>query len=142
MSELQAKDLRIRNLIKLQGVVIRISCIKLDIKGYYIGIWNESIGGLPNGFLKLSIFEPIPLNAEWIERAGFEKVDDSHYKKHILRFGKIHSYRRDNNIFEFELGQRSGYTLGLIPNLNHVHQLQNLFHAITGEELEFKTQQP
>tara|TARA_R110000772_G_scaffold99393_1_gene199295 strand:+ start:42 stop:404 length:363 start_codon:yes stop_codon:yes gene_type:complete len=69
-------------------------------------------------------FRPIPLTEEWLVKFGFEKLegwDDMYYFK--IGYFQIYEY----NV--------SGYEYDDF-NIKHVHQLQNLYFALTGEELK------
>jgi len=85
------------------------------------------------------ILEPIPLTEEWLLKFGFEKVkDDPSYcddgeftinhkrftvfKKELITHNSIHGWFI--NGIQFDL------------NLKYVHQLQNLYFTLTGEELK------
>lgn len=86
-------------------------------------------------------YDPIPLTDEWINKFGF---DDAEYKK-----GYTGVEFRTNMILDFVLTKPEfmgkwqdyyAYDLGqhrFVP-LNYVHQLQNLFFAITSTELTVK----
>jgi hypothetical protein len=76
-------------------------------------------------------YEPIPLTEEWLLRLGFEKPAHSWN-------GKI-----------FHLSQWDAYPLNwcvamdkngavIVHKLKYVHQLQNLYFALTNEELTMK----
>jgi hypothetical protein len=63
----------------------------------------------------------IPLTEEWLVNFGFEQSTESIFKKNgILIISDV--------IFEVFLGS-------VIVKLQYVHQLQNLYFALTGEEL-------
>ena len=68
--------------------------------------------------------EPIPLAEEWLVKFGF--INDGRY----LRIDKVKITFR-NGCWRFEFG-------GVKVMLRHVHQLQNLYFALTGEELIIK----
>lgn len=79
--------------------------------------------------------EPIPLTEEWLVKFGFEKVNDN--------FMTIESYHYENKNcwiyliadgFELELNTLSERN-NLCRTYKYVHQLQNLYFALTGEEL-------
>ena len=79
-----------------------------------------------------NIFKPIPLTEEWLIKFGFKK-EGLYYKIQIYGDG-IPSY----------IGINVGYGYAeLLRNYNHyinskceyVHQLQNLYFALTNEEL-------
>ena len=69
------------------------------------------------------LIEPILITPEWLERFGFEK-------KPIHWEGAI-DLMADGDEWNFE----SGY---IDINIKYVHQLQNLYYALTGKELEKK----
>jgi len=83
-------------------------------------------------YLRLSKYnqmdcKPIPLTEEWLERFGFEEDDSVGWLK---RFDKSDSFFIDLSFMYW--GENS-------VKLTHVHQLQNLYFALTGEELELKS---
>lgn len=78
-----------------------------------------------------NIVKPIPLTEEWLERFGFDKVADNCWlsektsfyidnREGHIRKGFVYYLREDSNDF--------------IP-IDYVHSLQNLYFALTGEEL-------
>jgi hypothetical protein len=75
--------------------------------------------------------EPILLTPEWLERAGFE-----------LKGSRYYHHKYSGLPLEFELGawflkiDDHPYAEPL-----YVHQLQNLYFALTGEELSFNLNQ-
>lgn len=88
----------------------------------------------------IHLFEPIPLTPEILEKCGFEVrtyktngVEKTHYSDsrnicidHVLK--KV-----------FVLGLHQGYEDEVwIKKIEHLHQLQNLFFALTGEELNYQ----
>ncbi len=71
-----------------------------------------------------SHFEPIPLTEEWLVRAGFEfdKIDGYWYIDEYWRY-----------FFEGDVCFLGNFSHAV----DYVHQLQNLYFALTGEELNF-----
>ena len=76
---------------------------------------------------------PIPLTPEWLERCGLE-YKEPHYIKRPLSISK--NFYRDGS------GSYNGFVLRhkfedcmQVLVINYVHQLQNLYFALTGEEL-------
>lgn len=71
--------------------------------------------------------KPIPLTEEWLLNFGFEKKSGSEFKndRFIYRFKQ-----RDLIIEGFEYDYN-----GILCYPEYVHQLQNLYFALTGEEL-------
>jgi len=66
---------------------------------------------------------------EWLERFGFEEDDSVGWLK---RFDKSDSFFIDLSFMYW--GENS-------VKLTHVHQLQNLYFALTGEELTIKKEE-
>jgi hypothetical protein len=62
---------------------------------------------------------PIPLTEEWLLKFGFKPLQKDWQKKGLI----IHTRKRGFIV------RKS------IPQIHHVHQLQNLYFALTGEEL-------
>ena len=75
-------------------------------------------------------FEPIPLSEDWILKSGFKKREDGDYDlfKHsevsIIIDKDLDCWKCDGICFS-------------VTNFQYVHQLQNLYFALTGEELVF-----
>jgi hypothetical protein len=89
---------------------------------------------------------PIPLTEEWLLKFGFEKIEFNS-EKH--GYGTEYHLEKKDVFFvycdDFSLGiygsvrDYEGNSLAIIPpheNINHVHQFQNLYFALTGKELE------
>jgi hypothetical protein len=84
-------------------------------------------------------FDPIPLTEEWLLKFGFKKerhfdliVYAIHPTDGILRSLLAIAYHEDGEHF-------CNINDKWIPNkIKHVHQLQNLYFALTGEELIIK----
>jgi hypothetical protein len=76
---------------------------------------------------------PIPLTEEWLVKFGFESDHNDlvlFYKQHVL----MEASWASRNI---RTDEKYGWAIYL-PNITiqYVHQLQNLYFALTGEELE------
>ena len=75
-------------------------------------------------------FEPIPLTEEWlIEKMKFHKQNNQIYSIGLKLFI---SWWNTNSI-EIDINGEV-----LIINCKYVHELQNIYFALTGEELELK----
>lgn len=75
------------------------------------------------------VLNPIPLTPEWLERMGFEKFGNRYgLGDESIDFG----IDQENSFFYWNQSE--------IPDvqLKYVHQLQNLYFALTGEELTIK----
>lgn len=114
---MEAKELRIGNFVNLEGEIINI-----DLDYFY---WEIEGNGL------LHLTEPIPLTEEWLLKFGAEKVtyDDGSGYYLALR-------HKDFSVF-YEEGW--GVYLDIyevIIKLEYVHKLQNIWYALTNEELK------
>ena len=96
---------------------------------------------------KILIASPIPLSPEILEKAGFKKYDwqDAYFTGTIFGHLYIHFYKeriitRFANVLKDEVGHKM-ISLGFVgkqtssDNIIYLHQLQNLYFALTGEEL-------
>lgn len=78
-------------------------------------------------------FVPIPLTEEWLLKLGFKKEHERYFNTFIvLRF-------INNKVDVFNLGvSHDEEYLEFLNSINYVHQLQNLYFALTGKELQIK----
>jgi hypothetical protein len=81
-------------------------------------------------------FDPIPLTEEWLLKFGFEDC------RHNLMALRVNTFE-----FFFDKIDKCGVNLYekwegifLCGGIKHVHQLQNLYFALTGEELTIDKQ--
>jgi hypothetical protein len=80
-------------------------------------------------FIDIAELAPIPLTEEWLLKFGF--VQGRNYPGWVLlKDLEKGDYIDDNVLFEFF---EPGY-----DHIKYVHQLQNLYFALTGEELTIK----
>jgi hypothetical protein len=75
------------------------------------------------------LFCGIPLTKEWIKRLGFERNKDGDY----VWYKYIISFSCDKPIWFGQHGCCQQETIR--EGIQYVHQLQNLYFALTGEEL-------
>lgn len=87
------------------------------------------------------LLEPIPLTEDWLKKMGFEQdtalgLSTNTYSKQVKSdmpnwiFGLSHVLPINN--WQLYLGKSQQYQ---VTTIEFVHQLQNLFYALTGEEL-------
>lgn len=92
-----------------------------------ISTMQDMIIALEDGFTDL--YQPIPLTPEWLDRFGFNEITSpSHYARRF-RKNRVDIYWMPNGSFFFRYNQKE-------IKIEYVHQLQNLYFALTGEELE------
>lgn len=122
---MKANEFRIGNLVLMDGKEvggiseIRSNHSKILYKGEVNGDISPRLSLIE--FIRL---EPIPLTEEWLVRFGFRKINTTWFK--LGNFAV-------NISLDVEWG---GNWMGV--RLKYVHQLQNLYFALTGEELTIK----
>lgn len=148
-----ATELRIGNLVKItwsiqpnddKTEILPLHQFSNDLKLIEVRLHKNGIRAYAYDSVKL---EPIPLTEEWLLKFGFEKIG--------MEYRKIegnHPDGRNNTLiqildyeyigtgdysksFVFLWGQFVNDTPAKDIYIKHVHQLQNLYFALTGTEL-------
>lgn len=128
---MKATELRIGNLVYAYGVPSAIEVIQLHKDKIVI----DATG--------------IPLTEEWLKKFGCRKLGK--FKRNVIDFETIYLiadsggvmscvclYEKPNEAeWYFKYGFSDLYPKG---KLQYIHQLQNLYFALTGEELEINEQ--
>ena len=121
-----SSELRIGNYIK--GIGIKPTWHIEGIKGDLIYSLDE--------WRLLNSFEPIPLTEEWLLKFGFDFSVDTWYLKGVAIWETECCDAKGNEEIGFFYELRD---VGMMDmNIKYVHQLQNLYFALTGEELKIK----
>lgn len=132
---MNANELRIGNLIGLHKEAIYSV---VSISDEFLDLYGVSENVKYHDFKNVLIDEdmrPIPLTEEWLLKFGFEITkSELHNLKQIYN-----GYISFNTYINFN-GEESYlwlryYQNGTTPKLKYVHQLQNLYFALTGKEL-------
>lgn len=133
---IKANELRCGNMVLYKpygnrdGERVTIAGI-LGMKAYFNKYTNES--GMLHALM------PIPLTEEWLAKFGFKRHDEEDCNGYL-------AYRPSTAHFSVRLfinytGHVCAHYSGTAISTNHpqyVHQLQNLYFALTGEELTIK----
>lgn len=114
---INAQELTIGNLLSLNGNTLEVSSIGPD----FISVED-------GGLYAVEEFEPVLITEEMLLKLGAYKVGIEYNLKAsalkiTIRINAGHVYCEFGNVY---LGGR----------IKYVHQLQNLFHALCGKELE------
>lgn len=119
---MDAKSLRLKNYAQDQnGNILQVVGIKEDNINYFVV--DRSKYPLQDGWQA----EPIPLTEQWLFDFGFEKKRYT-YKKGVLEL--------ESDSEQHPKGRTYFNSWELIEEFPiYVHQLQNLYFALTGEEL-------
>lgn len=88
-------------------------------------------------------FDPIPLTPEILEKCGFVKIDDAVYgNKYFIEIGgskyAIYISSNGNCMVGIVYIDLPDNVYNFTWHISSLHQLQNLFFALTGEELNYK----
>lgn len=122
---MKAEELRIGNWIE----------DKEHFKGYFQveGVAKYTVQS-PLWTLELDDIAPIPLTEDWLCRCGFSKQSMYFYYDTSYR---IEQLLNGEYCFRVRVNGSESHPIAIISKL---HQLQNLYHALTGEELTIKNQ--
>lgn len=95
---------------------------------------------------------PIPLTEEWLLRFGFESDNYELHETYLIDISRPERYDHDSylkilvmdddcyvDISEKEIHPDTIENNVNLKKIKHIHQLQNLYYALTGEELKLKS---
>ena len=129
---MDSKELRIDNFIRLKEngnifdvQVVGTRCESIDV--YNNGIYTSYLKNIDY------YLEPIPLTEEWLVKFGFKIV-----VKNAEKNGVLICYNIKEKTYDFVLRDSFYNKKFTVSKLKHVHQLQNLYFALTNEELTIK----
>jgi len=126
---MKENELRVGNLVLIDSDIwgavseIRSNHAKVLYKGEVNGEVSERISLIE--FIRLS---PIPLTEEWLLKFEFIKTYENPFIEYEWSLGEF----QISNEFESYLGKYGDV-------IKSVHQLQNLYFALTGEELKINS---
>lgn len=123
---MQANELRIGNYYHNHGEIEKIT------PNTILEVWRS----------KRSWCKPILLTEEWLLKFGFEKIENANqYGYYLPVNNRTLCWGYDDFIsIEFKPGQMDEFNSTLIDMpCKYIHQLQNLYFALTGEELIINT---
>ncbi len=122
---MKANELRIGNKVSFEGSIVTVNTISDD----EVTFSDYASFDYP----QIEDISGIELTEEWLVRFGGYYLDDDNEFIRILILNsiKIHSKKSDN----FSIAEMF---IGVDIKFRYVHQLQNLYFALTGEELKTK----
>lgn len=131
---IQENELRIGNWVELHGEFLQVFSIENKSTATHskveLQLDSESLDKHIKG-VNIRDIKPIHLSEEILLKFGFEKdIDDL-----VLQIGNVILFIKYN---DDELVYCMNMALDIIVSFKHLHQLQNLFFALTGKELEVK----
>ena len=129
---MKAQELRIGNYVNgiySEGGFIG-EVLTVDLEGCLIdtnGIYDLT---------SLKNIKTIPLTEKWLVKFGFEKVREDAFD---IQYKYFLENKNTFRVIGKSVSIRSGLSgITISTNIEHVHQLQNLYFALTGEELKTK----
>jgi hypothetical protein len=135
---MQANELRLGNLIysPIEKEIVKLVAIEQGNIPITLGKMGTS------SFSGFDCLEPIPLTEEWLLKLGFQIRDKKYslnYGGESMRFAILENDIRNPFILYFH--GRFGYNLNEGRKngdycIEYVHELQNLYFALTKKELE------
>lgn len=134
---IKANELRPLNYIFYQDEIIQIDAIKKSIASvqekhdYEIEMWVPLIN-----------CKPIPIMPDILEKAGFVDYPEGYDDKEMVQYQTMYLGKNktsqiayiDNKFYVS--GQYDPDFYGVQAEVKYLHQLQNLYYALTGEELK------
>lgn len=121
---MKEQDFRVGDFYMVNGKVEEMGSImfEFDEGATYIDDFN------------IRVCKPIPLTEEWLEKFGFNsKYKSIHTHWNLGGFGLDQASDEDDDGNSIPVKQEFYY--GYKLEVKYVHQLQNLYYAMTGEEL-------
>ena len=120
---MNSKELRIGNLVQCKVTQHEAIIEMIDSQC--------SVCSLQDGLCDLHLLEPIPLTKEWLLKLGFEYCQLKTSKRFWLPNFNIRIFNRNSKT-------KVSYRNITFEHILYVHQLQNLYFALKGEELPIK----
>jgi len=111
---IQANELRIDNLVMWDGKICKTDPLLISVL-YEDGLHPDTT--------------PIPLTEEWLVKFGFENGTTQDLK--VITNATITKNGMREGFWNLYLGHNA-----IDVNFKYIHQLQNLYFALTGTELE------
>jgi hypothetical protein len=126
---MKASELRIGNLVYYGRHIVPIKSIHIEsVFKDSVNVYIEINENLQNYIVDIDEIKPIPLTEEWLLKFGFKKdlgndlyLDSTSTSFFIWENNRVELLDNKNNI--------------CISHCDYVHQLQNLYFALTREEL-------
>lgn len=124
---MEASELRLNNLLMYEDSIVPIIGMENNDESVIVKI--NSLTSVDYKKLK-----PIALTAEWFSRLGFK---EAYRSKSRVRFDLPNYCRYDFDLDSNKILQ--GFLFfGNYIKCNYLHQLQNIYFTLTGEELKIK----
>tara|TARA_R110000850_G_scaffold146543_1_gene268683 strand:- start:54 stop:449 length:396 start_codon:yes stop_codon:yes gene_type:complete len=129
---MKSKELRIGNYVIYNSEVVKVNSVGrvyLSHKKKYV-----------SHKILVKNYSPIPLTEEWLLKFGFDKDSNNDYciKGFHLEDRNIDTFLSVEKILKLKDNFGCWYFEAYLRELKNVHQLQNLYFALTNEELTIR----
>lgn len=126
MDKIKANELRIGNKVLFASEGTEFTVVDITKGG--LGVEDE----IESTWIEIDQFEGIPLTEEWLVKFGFERKN---YSDDTVNDYWIHKDMfPDHYVYYLPYKNLSIYVGSL--TIEYVHQLQNLYFSLTGNELQ------
>ncbi len=122
---MNAKELRIGNWLEWDNEYYQI-----EIGSFYTQLKSE------DGRRLFNEIKPIPLTPEILKKAGFRKINYYDGNSFGLKISDSHEFVCNERVFY--LACDDSFYNEVLDHIKYLHQLQNLYFALTGEELNIE----
>lgn len=92
---------------------------------------TENVQGAHYGLV-----DAIPITEEWLLKFGFSRHHDDYYNDIVFIKNVVNNYEFEWGVYPITLN--GGIQINNRKLLKYVHQLQNLYFALTGKELKYE----
>lgn len=144
---INANELRIGNLFNnvFNSPIVILSVV--EITEYMI--MGKEVNGIFNGSFSPNMINPIQITDEWLLKFGFETMDaETDFMEYaidkdgtiifsIMNDGGL-DHKNENPFYITSEGQINGFAHKHKIEIKFIHQLQNIYFALTGEELKIE----
>jgi len=122
---MKANELRIGNYVNADGNYKKVYNL-------YSNGWDFLHDDIDCRFVEYQNTKPIPLTEEWLLKFGFEKTNESkEVEWYVFNGFEVSTYNEGETVYFV-------YQHLVLRHIVSVHQLQNLFFALTNKELTLK----
>lgn len=127
---MEANELRYRNYVRYKGKVFQVNDI-FGASGLITVLPNDEKDRPGRLAVNDKDYKPIPISSEWLERFSAVPAFPNDPQSRVLQLGELSVLlQTQGNLFlQVEFNESEGMTI------QYVHQLQNLYFALTGQEL-------
>ena len=132
---MKANELRIGNLVNRLGKLTKITSLTIGTEVF------DYVSTTSSGVITGNQIEPIPLTDEWLVKFGFEckdNVNGGYLKPINFPHQKEFLYCSKRGVVAL-WSEPENREFIIMNNCDHVHQLQNLYFALTGVDLQLSS---